>query len=92
MPHRGRTTAILVAVGVVVVLAVAVVTFWADIVWFFQSDSQRIQGKWSVPMVIDGQAVPVCSSQKMQKTCTFYVDGWKMCRYAAHCSILEQSV
>jgi len=47
MPHRGRTTAILLATGAVVVVVLGVLNFW-DIVWFFQSDSQRIQGKWKI--------------------------------------------
>jgi len=47
MPHRGRTTAILLATGVVVVAVLVVSNFW-DIVWLLQSDSQRIQGKWKV--------------------------------------------
>jgi len=59
MPHRGRTTAILLATGAVVVLVLGVSNFWGDIVWFFQSDAERIQGKWAfVSAVYDGQAVP----------------------------------
>jgi uncharacterized protein (TIGR03067 family) len=48
MPHRGRTTAILLATGAVVVVVLGVSNFWGDIVWFFQSDAERIQGKWRV--------------------------------------------
>jgi len=58
MAHRGKTTAILLATGAVVVAVLAVVTFWGDIIWFLQSDSQRIQGKWKVVSAInDGQAM-----------------------------------
>jgi len=48
MPHRGRTTAILLATGAVGVAVLAVVNFWGDIVWFFQSDHEKIQGKWKM--------------------------------------------
>jgi len=48
MPHRGRTTAILLATGAVAVLLLVVTSFWGDIVWCFQSDMERIQGKWKV--------------------------------------------
>jgi len=59
MPHRGRTTAILLATGAVVVLLLGVSSFWADIVWLFQTDAERILGRWNVVSgILDGQAVP----------------------------------
>jgi uncharacterized protein (TIGR03067 family) len=45
---------------VVVVLGVS--NFWGDIVWFFQTDSERIQGRWkSVPTVLDAGRVAYSS-------------------------------
>jgi len=52
MPHRGRTTAILLATGAVVVLVLGVV------VWF-RSDLEKIQGRWKVVSVTgDDKAGP----------------------------------
>jgi len=51
MPHRGRTTAILLATGAVVVMVVGVSNFWGDIVGFFQTDADRIQGKWKTVLI-----------------------------------------
>jgi len=58
MPHRGRTTAILLATGAVVVVAAAVVSFKGDVLrgWFpHQSDADRIQGKWKVVSARSGR-------------------------------------
>lgn len=41
MPHRGRTTSILLATGAVVVALVAVVSFRGNV----QSDAERIRGE-----------------------------------------------
>jgi len=54
MPHRGRTTAILLATGAVGVVLLGVVSFRTEIRWFLQSDVERIQGKWKVVSVIHG--------------------------------------
>ena len=62
MPKRGRTTAILLATGAVVVGVLAVVSFKGDLLrgWFHrQSDSERIQGKWKIVSIVEsGQALP----------------------------------
>jgi len=58
MPHRGRTTAILLATGAVVVGVLGVSNFW-NIVWCFQTDSQRIRGRWkTVSVIMEGTTMP----------------------------------
>jgi len=85
MPHRGRTTAILLATGAVVVVVVGVLSFWGDIVWFFQSDVERIQGRWKVVSVIfAGQGVPESALGHFifdgEKMTVSYPDGGKVMR------------
>ena len=79
MAKRGKTTAILLATGAVVVVVVGVVSFWGDIVWFFQSDAERIQGRWKVvSAVLDGHAQP----ERELGYCTF--EGEKMTSHDLH--------
>ena len=55
MPHRGRTTAILLATGAVVVVLVAVLSFKGDVLrGWLRSDVDRIQGKWNTTSMIQG--------------------------------------
>ena len=52
MPHRGRTTAILLATGAVVVLLLAAVSFRRDVGLFLQSDAGRIEGRWKIVSMV----------------------------------------
>jgi len=49
--------------GAVVIVALVVANFW-DIVWLFQSDFQRIQGKWKVvSMAVAGETWPAIDAR-----------------------------
>jgi len=54
---KGRTTAVLLATGAVVVAVVLIVSFWRDVrrAWF-PNDADRIQGKWKVVSIDNAES------------------------------------